>query len=144
MAAPMLRPAAPAGCARCPPFAATAGSVVPRDTTRVAVEACRHDPHRHDDEADQELMERDKAEVGGVALSLLALALLIVLDLSIPPDYAVLTGLFGLVPLIACAFVSAWGTAAIAGLAIGTAVGSGVWNDTWGTPQQSVRLLNVV
>src|SRR3954451_5558490 len=89
-------------------------------------------------------MERDKAEVGGVALSMLALALLIVLDLSIPPDYAVLTGLFGLVPLIACAFVSAWGTAAIAGLAIGTAVGSGVWNDTWGTPQQSVRLLNVV
>ena len=87
--------------------------------------------------------KRDNTQWAGSALALLALALMVVLDLAIPPDYAVLTSLFGLAPLIACAVVSPRGTAVIAALAIVAAVLSGVWNDTLGTAQHDVRLLNV-
>ncbi len=88
-------------------------------------------------------MKRDNTQWVGAALALAVLAVLIVLDLSIPPDYAILTSLFGLSPLIACAVVPARGTAAIATLALVAAVVSGVWNDTLGSAQQNVRLLNV-
>jgi hypothetical protein len=87
--------------------------------------------------------KRGYTQWAGPALALLALALLVVLDLVIPPDYAILTSLFGLPPLIACAVVSPRGTAAIAALAFVAAIVSGVWNDTLGTAQQNVRLLNV-
>ena len=59
-------------------------------------------------------MTRDRTQLVGAALALLVLALLVVLDLSIPPDYAILTPMFGLAPLIACAVVPARGTAAVA------------------------------
>ena len=88
-------------------------------------------------------MKRDKAQLVGMRLSLAVLGLLVVIDVSIPPDYAILTSLFGMAPLIACAVVPAWGTAAVAALALAAAVASGVWNDTLGTPQHNVRLLNV-
>ena len=88
-------------------------------------------------------MKWDKAQLLGAGLAVLVLALLVVLDVSIPPDYAVLTSLFGIVPLIACAVVPARGTAAIAVLALVAAVASGVWNDTMGTAQHTVRLVNV-
>jgi serine phosphatase RsbU (regulator of sigma subunit) len=85
----------------------------------------------------------DRTPWVGAGLALFVLALLVVLDLSIPPEYAILTALFGLAPLIACAVVPAWGTAAIAAAALFAALLSGVWNDTLGTPQHNVRLLNV-
>jgi serine phosphatase RsbU (regulator of sigma subunit) len=87
---------------------------------------------------------RDRALLVGSALASVVLVLLVVLDLAIPPDYAVLTALFGLVPLIACAVVPAWGTASFAVLALVAAIASGAWNDTLVTPQQTVRVLNVL
>jgi len=89
-------------------------------------------------------MTRDRTQVVGAALALLALVVLVVLDLLIPPDYAILTPLFGLPPLIACAVVPVRGTAGIAALATAAAVCSGVWNDTFGTAQHNVRVINVV
>jgi len=88
-------------------------------------------------------MTRDRTQVFGAALALLVLVLLVALDAAIPPDVVVLTALFGLPPLIACAVVPARGTAVIAGLAIVAAVLSGVWNDTLGTAQHGVRILDV-
>ncbi len=88
-------------------------------------------------------MTRDRTQMFGAGLALLVLVLLVLLDATIPPQYAILTALFGLAPLIACAVVSAAGTAVIAGLAVLAAALSGSWNDTFGTPQQNVRLINV-
>ena len=88
-------------------------------------------------------MTRDRTQLFGALLSLLVLAFLVALDASIPPEYAILTALFGLAPLIACAVVPASGTAGIAVLAVLAAALSGWWNDAWGTPQHNVRLLNV-
>jgi serine phosphatase RsbU (regulator of sigma subunit) len=89
-------------------------------------------------------MTRDRVPLLGAGLALTVLALLVVVDTSIPPDYVVLTSLFGLAPLIACAVVAAPGTAGIGALAIGAAFASGGWNDTMGTAQQTVRILDVV
>src|SRR6478736_4779081 len=88
-------------------------------------------------------MKRDTTQLVGAALALTTLAVLIVIDLSVPPDYAVLTAMFGLAPLVACAVVPARGTAAIALLAFAAAALSGTWNDTLGTAQHNVRLANV-
>ncbi|WP_051551362.1 PP2C family protein-serine/threonine phosphatase [Nocardioides sp. URHA0020] len=88
-------------------------------------------------------MKQERVQLVGAGLAVFVLALLVVLDLAIPPDFAILTALFGMAPLIACAVVPARGTAAIAGLAFALAVASGVWNDTLGTAQHNVRLLNV-
>ena len=63
----------------------------------------------------------ERVQALGAALALLVLVLLVVLDLWIPPDYAVLTALFALAPLIACAVVPVRGTALIAGLAASAA-----------------------
>jgi serine phosphatase RsbU (regulator of sigma subunit) len=89
-------------------------------------------------------MTRDRVPLFGAGLALTVLALLVVVDTSIPPDYAVLTSLFGLAPLIACAVVPVAGTAGIGALAVGAAVASGGWNDNMGTAQQTVRILDVV
>ena len=87
-------------------------------------------------------MKRDRAQVVGTGLAVLALVLLVVLDILVPPDFAVLTSLFGIVPLIACAVVPAV-AAAIAVLALVAAVLSGFWNDTLETPQHAIRVINV-
>jgi sigma-B regulation protein RsbU (phosphoserine phosphatase) len=89
-------------------------------------------------------MTRDRTQLGGAALAVVVLALLVVVDASVPPDVVILTAMFGLAPLIACAVVPAAGTAIIAGLAVVAAVLSGQWNGTLGTAQHSVSILNVV
>jgi serine phosphatase RsbU (regulator of sigma subunit) len=89
-------------------------------------------------------MTRDRTQVLGAGLALLVLALLAVVDAFILPNNAVITPLFGMAPLIACAVVPARGTAVIAGLAVIVAILSGAWDDAFGTPQQNVRVLNVV
>ena len=50
-------------------------------------------------------MNRDRMPLVGAGLALLVLVMLVTVDLSIPPGHAVLTSLFGLSPLIACAVV---------------------------------------
>ena len=89
-------------------------------------------------------MNRDRMPLFGAGLALLVLVMLVTVDLSIPPGHAVLTSLFGLSPLIACAVVPVPGTAAIGALAIGAAFASGWWNGTMGAAQQHVRILDVV
>ena len=89
-------------------------------------------------------MSRDRVSLLGSGLALLVLALLVAIDRSIPPDYAVLASLFGLSPLIACAVVPASGTAGIGVVAVSAAFASGWWNGTAGTAQQNVRIINVV
>ena len=86
---------------------------------------------------------RDRVAAFGATLALVLLVLLVLLDLSIAPSIVILTDLFALAPLIACAVVPPYGTAAIAVLTFGVAVASGVWNDAFGTAQQNVRLLDV-
>lgn len=88
-------------------------------------------------------MTRDRAPAIGAALALASLAVLVLIDITVPPDYFVLTAMFGLPPLVACSVVPARGTAAIGGLSTVAAVLSGVWNETIGDPQHTVRVLNV-
>jgi len=89
-------------------------------------------------------MTRDRTQLVGAAVSLLVLALLVALDMSLSPDDAILTSMFALAPLIACAVVPVAATSVIAGMSVVAAVLSGAWNDTGGTVQQDVRILNVV
>ena len=88
-------------------------------------------------------MRRDSIQLAGTVLALLVLCGLVLLDLVIPPEYAILSVLFALAPLLACAVVPARGTASIAGMALAATIASGVWNDTFGTPQQAVRIIDV-
>ena len=88
-------------------------------------------------------MTRDRAPAIGAALALAALVVLVVLDVTVPPDYFVLTAMFGLPPLIACSVVPARGTAAIGVLSTVAAILSGMWNHTIGDPQHTVRVVNV-
>ena len=88
-------------------------------------------------------MKVDRTSLVGVGLATSLIVLLVAIDVSIPPEYAVLTSLFGIAPLIACAVVPAGGTAVIAVVALAAAVASGYWNETLGTPQHYIRLLNV-
>ena len=55
----------------------------------------------------------------------------------------VLTPLFAIAPLIACAVLPAPATAGFAALAVALASAAGVWDEAWGDPQQVVRLVNV-
>lgn len=88
-------------------------------------------------------MPRDRTQVVGAGLALLVLVVLVGLDAAILPDSVIITALFALAPLIACAVVPAAGTALIAGLAVLAAALSGTWNHTVGTAQDNVRLLDV-
>src|SRR6476619_4182998 len=88
-------------------------------------------------------MTKDRVPAFGAAAAVLVLVLLVVVDLSVPPDLAILTGLFGLAPLIACAVVPPLGVAAIGVMSFAAALASGAWNDTLGTAQNDIRLLNV-
>ena len=82
-------------------------------------------------------MTSDRAPVVGAALALLALVALVVVDISVPPDYFILTAMFGIPPLVACSVVPARGTAAIGVMSTVAAVLSGVWNQTIGEPQHT-------
>jgi phosphoserine phosphatase RsbU/P len=89
-------------------------------------------------------MTRDRTQVIGAGLALLVLVLLVVADAMIPGDEVVLTPLFTLAPLIACAVVPPVGTAALAGLTVVAAAFSGWWNQVLGTPQHNVRMVTVI
>lgn len=55
----------------------------------------------------------------------------------------VLAPLFALSPLIACAVMPARTTSIFAVAALVLTAASGLWNDTWGTAQQTVRIVDV-
>lgn len=80
----------------------------------------------------------------GWTASLVSLAVLVVLDIAMDESVAVLTGLFALAPLVACAVLPTGATAFVWCLALVAAVASGWWDDSAGTPQQTVRILGVV
>ena len=79
----------------------------------------------------------------GAFLAVAWLVLLTAADVVAPPDIAP-DPLFALAPLAAAAVMSARATAGFAAAAAALVVLSGVYNHTWGTPQQWVRLLDVV
>lgn len=79
----------------------------------------------------------------GWTASVACLALLVLLDVSIDASTAILTGLFALAPLIACAVLPTRSTAGVVGLTLVAGVASGWWNHTAGTNQQYVRLLGL-
>lgn len=60
-----------------------------------------------------------------------------------PGSQVVLSPLFALSPLIACAVLPAGPTGIFGGLAVLATLGSGSWNDAWGELQQLVRLADV-
>ena len=82
------------------------------------------------------------ARIGGTT-AVLWLVVLLVADSAAPPD-VVPTLLLGMAPLAACAVLSVRATAVFAVVASVLAVLSGVWNDNIDTPQQWLRVLNVV
>jgi serine phosphatase RsbU (regulator of sigma subunit) len=86
--------------------------------------------------------ERAPQILGG-ALATAWLVLLVVVDVAIPGGQVVLVSLFSLAPLVACAVLSAAATGAIACVAVGLAVASGGWDATWGSAQQTVRIIDV-
>ena len=88
-------------------------------------------------------MTKDRTAALGAVLAVCVLLTLMVIDLFIPPTVAILTTLFVLAPLIACAVVPPRGTALIGALTFVAALASGAWNDTLGTAQHNVRLLTV-
>ena len=86
---------------------------------------------------------RARASRSGAALAASTLLVLVILDVAIFEATIALSPLFALAPLIACAVLPAGRTAAFAAVALVAAVASGVWDDTVGSPQQMVRILDV-
>lgn len=80
----------------------------------------------------------------GWAASLGCLAVLILFDIWLDASVAVLSGLFVLAPLIACAVLPVRSTAIVTGLALLAALASGWWNHVGSTNQQWVRIIGVV
>lgn len=70
--------------------------------------------------------------------------MLAILDISIDNSVAVLTGLFSLAPLIACAVLSTRSTAVVYLITLIAALASGWWNDAATSPQHFVRLMGVI
>ena len=89
-------------------------------------------------------MPRDRAALAGGTLAAVWLAVVAALDIATAGPTVVLSVLFAVAPLIACAVLPAATTAAFAVLAIALTVASGWWDQTWGTPQQLVRITDVV
>ena len=79
----------------------------------------------------------------GAALAIVWLVVLVAVDIAIPDGQLVLASFFSLAPLIACALLPPAPTGAVAAVAVGLAVLSGVWDGTWGQGQQTVRILDV-
>jgi hypothetical protein len=90
------------------------------------------------------MMLKDRAgKLGGAGLAGLWMAGVVLVDLAIPGSTAVVSVLFALGPLIACAVLTARVTAAFGVLAVVLTVISGTWNNTWMTAQQIVRIVDV-
>ena len=79
----------------------------------------------------------------GAALAALWLLTLAALDVVVGDPSFVLSPLFAIGPLIAGAVLPVRPTAGFAAAAVLLATASGLWNDTWGTPQFWVRLVDV-
>ena len=77
-------------------------------------------------------MPRDRTELTGFVLAVVWLVGVVVLDLATARPTFVLTALLAIAPLIACAVLPVAGTAVFAAAAVGLAVASGAWNETWG------------
>jgi phosphoserine phosphatase RsbU/P len=84
------------------------------------------------------------AQALGAGLATLWLVVLVAVDLAIPGATVVLSPLFALAPLIACAVLPARATAAVAAAAVVATIVSGWWNHTWGSPQHLVRIADVL
>ncbi len=85
-----------------------------------------------------------KAPRAGAALAALVLAVLVGVDLATHGPTFVLAPLFVLSPLIACALLSPRQTALFSAGAIVFSLLSEWWNDTWATPQEVIRTVDVV
>lgn len=77
------------------------------------------------------------------AVSISWLAAIAILDLVLP-NTVVPDTLFAVAPLIASSVLSPRVTAGFAVAAVVMVVGSGWWNDSWGSAQQWLRLLDVI
>ena len=88
-------------------------------------------------------MTRDRSQTIGAALAAAWLAVFVVADLATPARVVVLSPLFALSPLIASSVLPARPTGVFALLALVASAFSGVWNDTFGTAQQVVRMVDV-
>ncbi len=84
------------------------------------------------------------AQLLGAGLAALWLVVLVIIDLAIPGTAVVLSPLFALAPLIACAVLPARATAAVAVAAVAAAIASGWWNHTSGSPQHLVRIAELL
>jgi serine phosphatase RsbU (regulator of sigma subunit) len=90
-------------------------------------------------------MRNDRsAQALGGGFAVLWLVALIAVDLAIPGTTVVLSPLFAVAPLIACAVLPARATTAVAGATVTATVVSGWWNHTWGSPQHLVRIADVL
>ncbi len=89
-------------------------------------------------------MFRDRGGlVVGAALASAWLVVAVVVDFTTRESDVVLAPLFALSPLIACAVLPARTTGVFAVAAVLVTTASGFWNDTWGTAQQTVRIVDV-
>jgi sigma-B regulation protein RsbU (phosphoserine phosphatase) len=88
-------------------------------------------------------VSNDKAARLGAVIATSWLVVLAVVNFVVPPSI-VPDPLFPLAPLAACAVLSTRATAGFAAAALALCVLSGLWNESWDTPQQWVRLLAVV
>ncbi|HET7357847.1 MAG TPA: PP2C family protein-serine/threonine phosphatase [Nocardioidaceae bacterium] len=79
----------------------------------------------------------------GASLAIVWLVALVVVDVVVPGAHLVLAAMFSLSPLIACAMLPPASTAVIAAVSIGLAVASGIWDGSWGSGQQTIRILDV-
>jgi hypothetical protein len=87
---------------------------------------------------------RDPAGLAGASLAAAWLVATAALDVAMAGPTVVLAVLFAVAPLIACSVLPPAGTAVFAALAIGLAVVSGWWDQTWDTAQHVVRVADVV
>lgn len=89
-------------------------------------------------------MASDRGALVGASVATGWLVATVLADLATPGAEVVLAPLFALAPLIACAVLPARVTGLFAAAAGVLAVASGVWNDTWGQAQQTVRVVDVI
>ena len=87
--------------------------------------------------------DRSAQALGG-GLAAFWMVALVAVDLAIPGTTVVLSPLFALAPLIACAVLPARATAVVAAAAVAATIVSGWWNHTWGSPQHLVRIADVL
>lgn len=89
-------------------------------------------------------MSRDRAaQLTGAGFAAVLLVALTVVDVAVPGSTVVLSPLFALAPLAACAVLRARYTAGFAVAAVLLAAVSGWWDQTLVTPQHAVRIIDV-